>query len=155
MKKYLLQIQEKEYPAVDHEDGTISINGKRFEADSLKQHRTYMSKVAENQFEVWIKNYCIPLTIVDEKSLLLSKVQKNPEHKYEQTIKAPMPGLVVAVEVQVGEIVAPGIGLIVLEAMKMENEIRSQLHARVTKIDVEKSSRVEKGQTLIHLEPVE
>jgi len=81
--------------------------------------------------------------------------EKVVSSKHELTIKAPMPGLVVAVEVQIGDVVAPGSGLLILEAMKMENEIRSQAKARVRKIDVEKSSRVEKGQTLIHLEPVE
>jgi pyruvate carboxylase subunit B len=92
---------------------------------------------------------------LDEKAILLAQMQKQSSSKHELTIKAPMPGLVVAVEVQIGDVVAPGSGLLILEAMKMENEIRSQAKARVRKIDVEKSSRVEKGQTLIHLEPVE
>ncbi|MBI5214318.1 MAG: acetyl-CoA carboxylase biotin carboxyl carrier protein subunit [Ignavibacteriae bacterium] len=155
MKKYKIQVHSKEFLIEEHGNGLIKVNEKSLNMQTLKQSKTLVKKVADNQYEVWLKNYRIPVTLLDEKAILLAQMQKQSTSKHELTIKAPMPGLVVAVEVHVGDVIAPGTGLIILEAMKMENEIRSQVKARVKKIDVEKSSRVEKGQTLIHLESVE
>lgn len=66
-------------------------------------------------------------------------------------VKAPMPGLVVRVEVQVGQHVAPGTGLVVVEAMKMENELRAQTRGVVAQIHVKAGDRVEKGSALVTL----
>jgi biotin carboxyl carrier protein len=65
------------------------------------------------------------------------------------TVRAPMPGLISRIEVEVGEEVSSGKGLLVLEAMKMENEIRTPRHGRVQSILVSKGKPVEKGESLI------
>lgn len=67
-------------------------------------------------------------------------------------IRAPMPGLVVRVEVAVGDRVAAGAGLVVVEAMKMENELRAPGAAVVTAVHVSPGAAVEKGATLVTLE---
>jgi pyruvate carboxylase subunit B len=67
----------------------------------------------------------------------------------EGVIKAPMPGLVVRVEVTVGQEVAAGTGLVVVEAMKMENELRAQGRGVVERIHVKAGDRVEKGAPLV------
>ncbi len=69
-------------------------------------------------------------------------------------IKAPMPGLVVRIPVTVGEEVAAGAGLLVLEAMKMENEIKASSPGVVTAVRVVPGQAVEKGQILIELGPL-
>ncbi|HXO84531.1 MAG TPA: acetyl-CoA carboxylase biotin carboxyl carrier protein subunit [Gemmatimonadales bacterium] len=66
-------------------------------------------------------------------------------------IKAPMPGLVVRVEVKVGQQVQPGAGLVVVEAMKMENELRAQTRGVVEQVHVKAGDRVEKGTPLVTL----
>ncbi len=68
---------------------------------------------------------------------------------------APMPGLVVQVEVTEGDTVEVGQGLIIVEAMKMENELKAAGPARVGPIHVEVGQSVEKGQLLIDLREVE
>jgi pyruvate carboxylase subunit B len=65
---------------------------------------------------------------------------------------APMPGLVVRVNVKAGDTVEAGQGLIVMEAMKMENELRVQAAGRVKTVLVTPGSVVEKGALLIELE---
>ena len=65
---------------------------------------------------------------------------------------APMPGLIVRVNVQLGEQVQVGQGLVVMEAMKMENELRVQAAGRVRTVLVAPGSVVEKGALLIELE---
>jgi biotin carboxyl carrier protein len=66
-------------------------------------------------------------------------------------LRAPMPGLVVRVQVTPGQQVTPGMGLVVLEAMKMENELRAPAAAVVRAVLVEAGQTVEKGQTLVEL----
>ena len=67
-------------------------------------------------------------------------------------VRAPMPGLVVRVEVAVGDQVAAGTGLVVVEAMKMENELRAPGAGVVTTVHVVAGAAVEKGAPLVTLE---
>jgi biotin carboxyl carrier protein len=66
-----------------------------------------------------------------------------------QVLKAPMPGKVVVVEVSVGQVVAPGDGLVVLEAMKMENEFEAAVAGTVREIRVEAGQTVNPGDVLL------
>jgi pyruvate carboxylase subunit B len=68
------------------------------------------------------------------------------------TVKAPMPGLVVRVHVVVGDIVESGQGLIVLEAMKMENELRAPLAGRVVSLRAAAGEAVDKGTVLVEID---
>jgi len=65
---------------------------------------------------------------------------------------APMPGLVVRVSVAVGDTVTAGQGVLVMEAMKMENELRASAAATVKSVRVTQGTAVEKGTVLIELE---
>jgi pyruvate carboxylase subunit B len=67
-------------------------------------------------------------------------------------VRAPMPGLVVRVEVAVGDQVAAGTGLVVVEAMKMENELRAPGAGVVTTVHVAAGATVEKGAPLVTLQ---
>jgi len=69
-----------------------------------------------------------------------------------QTLKAPMPGRVVLVEVTVGQAVKPGDGLVVLEAMKMENEFKAAVAGTVKEIRVESGQTVNPGDVLLVIE---
>jgi pyruvate carboxylase subunit B len=70
-------------------------------------------------------------------------------------VKAPMPGLVVRVPVTEGQRVAAGAGLVVVEAMKMENELKATLPGVVLKVHVMAGAVVEKGAPLVTLGSVE
>lgn len=65
------------------------------------------------------------------------------------TLRAPMPGLVVRVEVVAGQRVAAGEGVVVVEAMKMENELRAARAAVVAEVHVRPGEAVEKGSPLV------
>jgi len=64
---------------------------------------------------------------------------------------APMPGLIVRVNVAPGDTVQAGQGLVVMEAMKMENELRSASAGTVTAVRVSAGTAVEKGAVLVEL----
>jgi pyruvate carboxylase subunit B len=65
---------------------------------------------------------------------------------------APMPGMIVRVTVQAGDVVQPGQGLVVMEAMKMENELRATSAATVKAVHARPGTAVEKGALLLELE---
>ena len=67
-------------------------------------------------------------------------------------LNAPMPGLIVSVEVKPGQQVKKGDGLVIIEAMKMENEIKATSDAIVKEIKVQKQQPVEKNQLLMIFE---
>jgi biotin carboxyl carrier protein len=67
-------------------------------------------------------------------------------------IRAPMPGKVVKALVRAGESVSAGQGVIVIEAMKMENELRSPVDGTVKEIRVLEGQSVEAGEHLVFLE---
>jgi pyruvate carboxylase subunit B len=67
-------------------------------------------------------------------------------------IVAPMPGLVVRINVAVGDVITPGHGAIVMEAMKMENELRAPTGGRVRAVHAEVGMAAEKGTILVELE---
>ncbi|HLU68393.1 MAG TPA: biotin/lipoyl-containing protein [Kofleriaceae bacterium] len=69
-----------------------------------------------------------------------------------ETVRAPIAGKVVLIPVEVGQEVAAGQGVVVLEAMKMENEIRADRGGVVSAIRVEPGQSVETGETLVVLE---
>ena len=69
-----------------------------------------------------------------------------------QVLKAPMPGRVVLIEVAVGQRVQKGDGLVILEAMKMENEFRAAGEGTVKEIRVEVGQAVNPGDVLIVIE---
>jgi len=71
------------------------------------------------------------------------------------TIRAPMPGLVVRVEVEPGQRVDAGAGLVVVEAMKMENELRAPGAGVVAAVHVAPGQVVERGAALVTLESAE
>ena len=64
-------------------------------------------------------------------------------------VKAPMPGLVVRVEVEVGDAVTAGQGVLIMEAMKMENELKADAAGVVSRIHFSPGQAVEKGTVLI------
>jgi pyruvate carboxylase subunit B len=70
-------------------------------------------------------------------------------------LKAPMPGLVVRVQVEVGQRVTAGTPVVVLEAMKMENQLKAPSAAVVTAVHVSAGEAVEKGRVLLELGPDE
>jgi acetyl/propionyl-CoA carboxylase alpha subunit len=70
-------------------------------------------------------------------------------------LRAPMPGMVVKIEVAAGDSVAAGQGLVIMEAMKMENELKAEAGGRVRHVHVEAGQAVEKDQVLVEFEPPE
>ena len=72
-----------------------------------------------------------------------------------QPLRAPMPGLVVGIGVSPGDVVERGVGLVTLDGMKMENELKAEGRARVADVLVSRGVAVERGQLLVTFEDPE
>jgi biotin carboxyl carrier protein len=91
--------------------------------------------------------------VVDERTRLirsLTKAQSGPQGP--KPVRAPMPGLIVRVEVSAGERVQPGQGVVIMEAMKVENELRAEGEGVVARVLVAAGQPVEKGAILLEFE---
>ena len=90
------------------------------------------------------------IEIVDERTRhIRSLTGQAGKQRGAGSLKAPMPGLVVRIPVSEGQKVAAGASLLVLEAMKMENELRASGEGTVKAIRVRTGQAVEKGEVLI------
>jgi biotin carboxyl carrier protein len=91
--------------------------------------------------------------VVDEAHARLASVAGGRTAAHvRRELKAPMPGLVVAIRCQPGDDIAPGQPLVVLQAMKMENDLTLPRAGRVISISVEPGQTVEQGQVLLVVE---
>lgn len=104
--------------------------------------KSFLVKVKGNNYQLQVE------TKFDE--LLKSLGFDNLNASKVNEIKAPMPGLVIDVCISEGDIIKKGDPIIVLEAMKMENIIKSTTDGIIKKINVKKGMAVEKSQVLIH-----
>ena len=111
-----------------------------------------MAEASGDEYDVLIGSEMFHLTVQDEWTRRLANIQrKNLVETGELAVKAPMPGAVVAIEVEVGQEVKKGHGLVILSAMKMENEIKAPRSGTVKSIDVQAGQTVEQGRTLVVL----
>jgi glutaconyl-CoA/methylmalonyl-CoA decarboxylase subunit gamma len=95
----------------------------------------------------------IEIRVLTEREWRLQKVApRQVQQSGPTTIKAPMPGLVKSVVVAEGQEVQQGQRLIVLEAMKMENDITAPRQARVVALHIAEGTTVESGKPLVTLE---
>jgi biotin carboxyl carrier protein len=148
-------------------------NGK-WEVNGLTQ-QTDIVKTSENRFHVLLNNksFEIELLSKDETGKQLDLVINGKRRKVavesemdallksmgldkamavkNNDVKAPMPGLVLRILVSEGQEVKKGDGLLVLEAMKMENILKSQTDGSIKKIHVAEKTAVDKNQILLEL----
>lgn len=119
-------------------------------------HRIHAERSSEGVWHLDVGGRPIAVEVVDDRTRRLREMTRaaaGPEGP--KPLKAPMPGLVLKVDVAEGDRVEPGQGLVIVEAMKMENELKADVPARVTRILVEAGATVDKDQVLIELGPVD
>jgi biotin carboxyl carrier protein len=103
-----------------------------------------------DEYRVLIDGELHVVNVQDERTRKLAKAQvTGTGHTAEVHVKAPMPGLVRAITVGVGDAVDARQGIVILEAMKMENELRAPRDGVVKEIRVKPGDRVDQGQVLV------
>jgi acetyl/propionyl-CoA carboxylase alpha subunit len=143
----------------------LTVDGKTSRVDASKsgrmiysviegghQYEAILEERGPHGFDVLIAGRLFHLAATDERHKLLSQASK-VQAEGKQTITAQMPGKIVKLAVALGDTVAEGQGLVVIEAMKMENEIPSPIDGVVVEIGVREGEAVEMGATLLVVEP--
>lgn len=94
-----------------------------------------------------------PVEIETERDRLMKRFGSGGSHRHSHSeIRASMPGMVVRIPAEVGRTVDKGEAILILEAMKMENEVRAPSEATVRAIHVVPGQTVEKGDLLMDLD---
>ena len=107
---------------------------------------------AGDEIRVLVGGQITQIDVADERKLRLRAATSGFVAEGKQTISAPMPGKVVKVLVKVGEEVKEGQGLVVIEAMKMENELKAPKAGKVVEVSAQEGSAVENGAKLVVVE---
>ena len=165
---FVAKLGEQDYSIEIEEVGKslyrVAVEGNEFLVDGKKTGRTNYSLIVDNRsFEIEVdntedeyrvlvdgRNYHIHL--VDERRMLVGGGQSGIQLQGRQKVSVPMPGKVIAVLVSEGDKVEKGQGLVIVEAMKMENEVHSPIAGEVKEIKVKPGDTVEGGAVLVIVE---
>lgn len=134
----------------------VSLGDGRFSL--IKDNMPYIVNISNNNegYQVRVVGDLFHVTVEDERSRKVKELVKaSSSSQGKKTIKAPIPGLVVKIQSKVGDIVKEGDGLLILEAMKMENIIKAPYKCEVVEIAVKETDAVTQNQTLIKIKGLE
>lgn len=106
----------------------------------------------QDKAELNLRNVPYHLEVFDPRRRAVSQSDSAGGHGL---ISAPMPGKIVEMKVKVGDSVQKGQALVVIEAMKMQNELASAIDGVVKEVAVQPGAAVESGQKLVTVEPQE
>jgi biotin carboxyl carrier protein len=165
--KYIVGMGDKRF-TVDVEPDAVTVTGQRMRA-ALEEiegtpvrtvtigdtvHRVVVRRrESRGHYVLWIDGYNYDVEALDERTRTIRDLTAEAAGPTgPKPLIAPMPGLIVRVHVAQGDEVQAGQGLVVMEAMKMENELRATAAGRVKRVAVSPGAAVEKGATLIELE---
>ncbi len=165
--KYLAQIDGITFEIDITPDGTITLDGEPVQADLLQidplglysllmNHQSYELVVEEQPrgYRVTVGAQTFDVDVADERQLRMESARAEvTAGDGELPITAPIPGLVVKVLVEEGQMVDIDAPLVILEAMKMENEIRAPRAGVVKNIAIQAGQSVEGNATLMVLGP--
>jgi biotin carboxyl carrier protein len=113
----------------------------------------YRRGASRGSYTIWLDGHRFEVEALDERARAIRSLAGSAAAAAGPApITAPMPGLVVRVAVQPGDTVQAGMGLVIIEAMKMENELRARAPGIVRRVLVQPGMAVEKGAVLVEME---
>jgi biotin carboxyl carrier protein len=163
--KYITTIDDKQFTVEIIDEKHVSVDGKIYEIDfesvagqpvfSLivngRSHESYIYQGDDN-WQVLIRGRLYPVTVEDERERRLrAAAGGGVVETGEFHLRAPMPGLVVALPVAEGQPVKRGQVILILESMKMQNELKAPRDGTIGRIRVRPGETVEQKQTLLSM----
>lgn len=120
----------------------------------LFQGKSYLIDVVgkDTEYDVFTRNSFRSIKIFNDEMLLHESLKKGGNFGGENELKAGMPGKIIQIFCKVGDVVKANKPLLIMEAMKMENEMRSSRDVRIKDISVKQGDSVESGALLITFE---
>jgi len=164
--KYISTVNEVEYLIEIVDERHISVNGRMLTVDfnSVSGQPVYSLLVdgasfeafvypGEEKWEVLLMGRQFPVTVEDERDKRLrAAAGGSVSETGEYHLKAPMPGMVVSILVEEGQKIEKGQVMLILESMKMQNELKSPRAGTVGRLRVKAGESVEQKQTLLSVQ---
>ncbi|MFW6098140.1 MAG: biotin/lipoyl-containing protein [Chloroflexota bacterium] len=161
--KYITTVNGQEYIIEIDQENEITVNGERHGIDfeqlaqdgtlSLLIDNRSLEAIVDERDEAWevlLHGELYTVHVQDERAYRLAQARGQLSDAAEAVvIRSPMPGLILDVRVAEGEPVEQGQTVVILESMKMENELRAGRDGMVTRVHVGKGDSVEKNQELV------
>ena len=164
VERYVVSLLGERYKVEVGRDGRVAVEGRELEASltatgtphghSLLVGGSSFALLASRghggEWQLEINGRTVPARVLDAHRARVRELSVAAGEGGEvASLRAPMPGLVVGVAVDEGEAVEEGDTVLIVEAMKMENELRAPGPARVTRVLAAPGEAVEKGQVLV------
>lgn len=158
-KQFSAKVNQEEYEFSNLEDGQLDMIPVGSDAFHIvRNHVAYHAQVMHKDFEsksfrFKINGSFYTVKLADRFDELVERLGLHAQSALMiKDIKAPMPGMVLEVNVEPGQEVQKDDALLILEAMKMENVIKAPGDGKIKTIHVEQGNPVEKSQLMIELE---
>ncbi|MBN2117853.1 MAG: biotin/lipoyl-binding protein [Anaerolineales bacterium] len=161
--RYITTVEGKQFLVEIIDEKHVNVDGRVYEVDfesvsgqpvySLivdgRSHEGYAAR-GEEDWQVLLRGRLYPITVEDEREKRLrSAAGGGVAETGEFHLRAPMPGLVVAIPVEEGQAVKRGQVLLILESMKMQNELKSPRDGTVERVRIKAGETVEQKQALL------
>jgi biotin carboxyl carrier protein len=161
--KYTTTVGDETFTVEIDRDDEIVVNGKTLAIDFVNIGRSNLySLLIDNEsvealvderdgkWQVLLQGRLYTVDVADDRArLMAARAEDLMPESDEIAVQAPMPGLVVAIPVEVGQEVEKGDAVVILESMKMENELKTPRAGTIERIAVKPGDSVEQQQTLV------
>ncbi len=165
--KYYAKVDDQEFVIEIGHENQIIINDEPYDIDFQKMpdsgvtsliigHHSVEAVVEEKEgsWQVLIRGDLYDVAIDDERSRRLASARGDlGTAEGDAAIRSPMPGIVIAVSVSEGQHVSKGDKVVILESMKMENELTAPRTGIIESIEITKGDKVKASQVLVSLKP--
>jgi biotin carboxyl carrier protein len=166
MNEYIVTINNKKKEVTLSNNSEVKLDGKNYHYEVIElgendfvikiNNRFYeisADKISPEQYSLFVNGKVMGAVVrtgLQERASSL--IERSSEGRHKMEVKAPMPGMILKVKKNIGEIVQKGDSIIILEAMKMENDIKSPFSGLIKEINVRENYPVEKGAVLFSIE---
>ena len=163
--KYVTIINERRFEIEVDNEGRVLIDGEERDVDFLNLGGSLYSLITENKsfeavidddegrIDVMMRGRLFEAQVLDERAMLLMQ-RRGGIVDSSGEVHAPMPGLIVDVTVEEGEAVAKGQTVVILESMKMQNELKSPIDGSARAIHAVAGQAVDKNDLLVEIKPL-
>lgn len=163
--RYITTVNDETFEVEINSESEITVSGRRLQVDFqsvagqpvyslILDGQSYEAYVypSDQGLDVLLLGQLYHIAVEDERQRrlrLASGMQISPTGEFH--LKAPMPGLIVAIPVSQGQLVEQGQHLVILESMKMQNELKAPREGTVSSVRVKPGDTVEQNQILVTL----
>lgn len=153
-REYTIEIEDEHHVVVDGVEYVVdfkSVSGQPVHS-LLVNDKSYEAHVyaSDENWQVLLRGTLYELQVEDERERRLrASMGAGPAEYGEFHLRSPMPGLVVAIPIEEGQEVHKGDVLVILESMKMQNELKSPRDGKVSRVRIKPGDNVEQKETLL------